>query len=187
MIGNGFYDLVKQELETKGYEVFDKIKGKGPKHAKKPDYIARKDNKLIIGEIKSPEEPPTSGSWRQIQKSDSIRFAVVRVIVKKLECLKKIEPNVGGHIIIILGQLPDYKDCIGSTYDIPLNYGNFNILYGYSTPIKQAENVRKAFDLCKTTVSDIVIGKCSVTFIYDIGNVIKVLNSLCKNLASNLQ
>ena len=168
-----FYGLVKQELESKGYEVCDKIKGKGRQHAKKPDYIAIKDNNLIIGEIKSPAEPPTTESWRQIQNSDTERFAKIREKVKKFEDLKKIEPNVGGHIIIILGQLPDYKDCICSTYDIPLNYGNCNILYGYSIPIEQAENVRKAFEICKINVTNKVTGDYSVTFIYNIGDVIK--------------
>jgi len=57
-------------LKSKGYEYYDgdrDISGKGRRHANKPDYIAVKNGKVYIGEIKSPAEGPKSGSWRQSQ------------------------------------------------------------------------------------------------------------------------
>jgi hypothetical protein len=68
-----FYKKVLESLTSGGYPYFDSDKesrGKGKHHASKPDYIAIKDKYLVIGEIKSPAEPPTSGSWRQVQKND---------------------------------------------------------------------------------------------------------------------
>ena len=76
-----FYPKVKESFITAGYEYFDgdtEIKGKTSQHRRKPDYIAVKDNLLIIGEIKSPKEKPSSASWRKQQTNDSAAFAKVR-------------------------------------------------------------------------------------------------------------
>jgi len=62
-----FYPKVKKSFIEAGYEYYDgdeDIKGKTRQHRRKPDYIAVKGDQIIIGEIKSPNEPPTSGSWR---------------------------------------------------------------------------------------------------------------------------
>ena len=64
---NKFYPKVKKSFIAAGYEYYDgdeDIKGKTRQHRRKPDYIAVKGDQIIIGEIKSPNEPPTSGSWR---------------------------------------------------------------------------------------------------------------------------
>jgi len=63
-----FYKKVEESLKSKGYKYFDgdrDIPGKGRQHASKPDFIAVKDNRVYIGEIKSPAESPKSTSWRQ--------------------------------------------------------------------------------------------------------------------------
>ena len=68
---NKFYPKVKEAFIEAGYDYYDgdeDIKGKTRQHRRKPDYIAVKGNVIIIGEIKSPNEPPTSGSWRQQQR-----------------------------------------------------------------------------------------------------------------------
>ena len=95
------------------------IKGKGRRHANKPDYIAVKDGAIIIGEIKSPSEPPTSGSWRTIQPADSEVFKAVRTEVSAREKAGEISKEVGGHEIIIRGQIPDYIMKINDTYELP--------------------------------------------------------------------
>lgn len=67
-----FYRKVQEALRSMGYEYFDgdrDIPGKGRQRANKSDFIAVKDNRVYIGEIKSPAEGPKSGSWRQIQKA----------------------------------------------------------------------------------------------------------------------
>lgn len=72
-----FYSKAEEALRSRRYEYYDgdkDIHGKGRSHASKPDYIATKGETIIIGEIKSPKEGPTSGSWRQIQNSDTEHF-----------------------------------------------------------------------------------------------------------------
>ena len=61
-----FYPKVKESFIAAGYEYFDgdaDIKGKTSRHRRKPDYIAVKDNLVVIGEIKSAVEPPSTASW----------------------------------------------------------------------------------------------------------------------------
>ena len=76
-----FYPVVEASFRAKGYEYFDgdrDIKGKTAQHQRKPDYVAIKDDVIIIGEIKSPDEPPESSNWRQRQPNDGRKFAGVR-------------------------------------------------------------------------------------------------------------
>jgi len=117
-----FYPKAEEALKGSGFEYFDgdkDIKGKSVAHRSRPDYVAIKGDDCVIGEIKSPDEPPTSGSWRQVQPNDSRDFAKVREDVKRREQSGKLNPEIGGHDIIIRGQIPDYVSKIGKTYDLP--------------------------------------------------------------------
>jgi hypothetical protein len=128
-----FYPKVRESFIAAGYEYYDgdeDIKGKTRQQRRKPDYIAVKGEQIIIGEIKSPNEPPSSGSWRQKQPNDSTEFAKVRQDVLDLERSGMIDPNVGGHGIIIRGQIPDYISKIGVTYDLPISKSGAKIKGG---------------------------------------------------------
>ncbi|MEJ2164043.1 MAG: hypothetical protein P8X90_00845 [Desulfobacterales bacterium] len=146
-----FYRKVKQSLSAAGYEYYDgdeDIKGKTRQHRRKPDYIAVKGDQIIIGEIKSPLEPPTSGSWRKKQPNDSAAFAKVRQDILDLEDAGMLDPNVGGHGIIIRGQIPDYVSNIGITYDLPGAAAGARVKGGYTVPSEQARNVETALSNC---------------------------------------
>ncbi len=167
-----FYPKVKESFIAAGYEYFDgdeDIKGKTRQHRRKPDYIAVKGDQIIIGEIKSPNEPPTSGSWRQKQPNDSAEFAKVRQDVLDLERAGMIDPNVGGHGIIIRGQIPDYISKIGVTYDLPASVSGSKIKGGYTVPSDQAKNVKVALSDCgKTKYQVIGNGNGLVTYIFEL-------------------
>jgi len=147
-----FYHKAKEALTAHGYQYFDgdkDIQGKGIHHANKPDYIAAKGNTIIIGEIKSPAESPKSGSWRQIQNSDSEEFKKVRLEVLKREKEGKVAPEVGGHEIIIRGQIPDYVHKIGITYDLPvLALSKSKLIMGYTAPAVESKNIEQALNNC---------------------------------------
>ena len=83
-----FYPKAEEALKSQGFKYYDgdkHIKGKSAAHRSKPDYIAVGSSDCVIGEIKSPDEPPTSGSWRQVQPNDSNDFAKVRKDVGRRE------------------------------------------------------------------------------------------------------
>ena len=167
-----FYREVEEALKSKGYDYYDgdrDIPGKGRQHANKPDYIAVKDNKVYIGEIKSPAEGPTSSSWRQIQNSDTKEFEAVRTAVAKREKVGLLSPEIGGHIIIIEGQIMDYVRKIGVNFDLPASVPqNAEIRMAYSVPESEEQNVAKAIDNCKKTVHDkIYIGNGSISFLFN--------------------
>lgn len=168
-----FYRKAKESLQSKGYQYYDgerDIRGKGRSHASKPDYIATKGNTTIIGEIKSPGEPPTSGSWRQVQNSDSEDFKRVRLEVAAREQAGEVSKEVGGHEIIIRGQIPDYVAKIGLTYDLPegVPEGGF-IKGGYTVPASEAGNAEAAFRNCRKIDYDkIDIGNGSTTYIFSL-------------------
>lgn len=167
-----FYPKVKEIFIAAGYEYYDgdqDIKGKTRQHRRKPDYIAVKGDQIIIGEIKSPEEPPTSGSWRQKQPNDSEEFAKVREDVLDLESAGMVDPNVGGHGIIIRGQIPDYVSRIGITYDLPASAPGSAIKGGYTVPSEQAQNVKTALSNCgKVKYQVIGNGHGPVTYIFEL-------------------
>lgn len=146
-----FYRKVKESFSSAGYEYYDgdeDIKGKTRQHRRKPDYIAVKGDQIIIGEIKTPLEPPTSGSWRKKQPNDSAAFAKVRQDILDLEDAGMLDPNVGGHGIIIRGQIPDYVSNIGITYDLPAAVAGAKVRGGYTVPSEQARNVETALSNC---------------------------------------
>jgi hypothetical protein len=166
-----FYPKAEEALNTEGFEYFDgdkHIKGKSAAHRSKPDYVAVGSSDCIIGEIKSLDEPPTSGSWRQIQPNDSDDLAKVREDVKECEKSGQLNPEVGGHEIIIRGQIPDYVSKIGITYDLPPNASGKKIKGGYTVPSEQAMNVEAALKNCgKMVCHKIDNGNGSITFIYE--------------------
>ncbi len=142
-----FYPKVYEALTKAGFQVFSgkEIPGKGRSHASKPDYIAVKGNMVVIGEIKAPAEPPTSSSWRQIQNSDTEQFAAVRLEVAKREKAGLVKPEVGGHEIIIRGQIEDYVRKIGVNYDLPVSVPkNMEMQRGYAFPESEEQNVKEA-------------------------------------------
>lgn len=166
-----FYKKVEAALKSKGYEYYDgdrDIPGKGRQHANKPDYIAVKDNKVYVGEIKSPAEGPKSGSWRQIQNSDTKEFAAVRTDVAKREKAGILSPEVGGHIIIIEGQIMDYVRKIGINFDLPSSVSpKMEIMMAYSMSEAEAQNVAKALENCKKKFyKKINTGNGSVTYLF---------------------
>jgi hypothetical protein len=143
-----FYPKIERAYLSHGYSFYceNKIRGKGRSHLSKPDYVATKHGVIVIGEIKSPKEVPTSSSWRQAQNSDTDGFKVVRAEVAQREKLKAVTKEVGGHEIILRGQIPDYIRKIGRTYELPENVANnVEIKGGYSFPTREVENVRNAF------------------------------------------
>lgn len=165
-----FYPKVEEALSQMGYIFYseDKIKGKGRSHMSKPDYIAVKEDCLIIGEIKSSNEGPKSGSWRQVQNSDTDGFKVVRAAVRKREKNGEVLKEVGGHEIIIRGQIPDYVRKIGRTYDLPVALNDNTIIKGgYSFPSSETVNVENALYNCNINLFDkIETDNGTITVIY---------------------
>jgi hypothetical protein len=166
-----FYLKAKEALTSKGYKYFDgdkNIPGKGPQHRSKPDYVATKIGVIVIGEIKSPMEGPTSSSWRQPQNSDGNKFTKVRLEVAGRESSGKVSKDIGGHEIIIRGQIPDYLEKLGRTYDLPATIiASGKKLLGYTFPTYQKYNVDAAFVNCgKMIIEKIDIGNGATTYIY---------------------
>lgn len=166
-----FYKKVEEALKSKGYEYFDgdrDIPGKGRQHANKPDFIAIKNGKVYIGEIKSPAEPPKSTSWRQIQNSDSDAFKKVRLDVAKREAKRELGKEIGGHEIIIRGQIADYVRKIGINFDLPSAVSqNVLIRMAYSIPKSEEQNVAKALVNCRNMVYEKVdTENGSVTYLF---------------------
>jgi len=166
-----FYKKVEEALKSKGYDYYDgdmDIPGKGRQHASKPDFIAIKDNKVYIGETKSPAEGPKSGSWRQIQNSDTREFAAVRMEVVKREKAGLLSPEIGGHIIIIQGQIMDYVRKIGINFDLPASVSRkMEIRMAYAVPKPEEQNVEKALANCrKKAYEKINNGNGSITYLF---------------------
>lgn len=166
-----FYRKVEQALKSEGYEYYDgdrDIPGKGRQHANKPDYIAIKGNKLYIGEIKSPAESPKSSSWRQIQNSDTEEFKKVRMEVAQREKAGLVSPEIGGHEIIIRGQIADYVRRIGINFDLPESASpKIEIRMAYSVSNSEEQNVETALTNCRKMVCEMVdIGNGSITYLF---------------------
>lgn len=166
-----FYSKAEDALTEHGYQYYDgdrDIKGKGRQHANKPDYIATKGNTVIIGEIKSPAESPKSSSWRQQQNSDTEEFAAVRAEVTKREKAGLVSPEVGGHEIIIRGQIVDYVRKIGINFDLPASLSkNAEIIMGYTFPKSEDKNVEQALKNCRKKVDEkIDTGNGVVTYFF---------------------
>lgn len=80
-----------------------------------------------------------------------------------------ISKEVGGHEIIIRGQIPDYIGKIGSTYDIPLKFiKNKKMMGGYSVPVNQAQYVEEAFSNCGKRFKERIIMNGTATYFFNI-------------------
>lgn len=170
-----FYHKAGESLASAGYRYFDgdrDIRGKTRSHASKPDYIAASNGTLVIGEIKSPSESPKSGSWRTPQKSDTWQFTEVRLEVSRREQKGEVQKDVGGHEIIIRGQIPDYVRKLGITYDIPSGLaGHSSVKCGYTVPDHEKINVIEALRISRIDAFEVVNnGNGSITFIYELLN-----------------
>jgi hypothetical protein len=166
-----FYAKAREALTAKGYRFYDgetDLVGKGPSHASKPDYLATKGRVIVIGEIKSPAEPPTSSSWRQPQHSDDEAFKRVRLDVAQRELSGTVPKDIGGHEIIIRGQIPDYIAKIGKTYDLPASVPEGGrIMAGYTFPLSEQDNVEQALQNCRTVPQETIdTGNGSATLIF---------------------
>ena len=167
-----FYQKAGESLTLAGFTYFDgdrDIQGKTRSHASKPDYIAARNGSLIIGEIKSPAESPKSGSWRTPQKSDTWQFTEVRLEVARREQNGEVPRDIGGHEIIIRGQIPDYVRKLGVTYDIPSGLTNHSsVQCGYTVPEHEKINVLEAMRLSQIDTFEVINnGNGSITFIYE--------------------
>ena len=79
-------------------------------------------------------------------------------------------PEVGGHEIIIRGQIPDYYRKIGITYDLPVTVPQkCQFALGYTVPDSEENNVDRALNNCKNRILDkITDGNGSITYVLDI-------------------
>lgn len=166
-----FYPKVREAFEAEGYRYFDgdtDIKGIGKSHKCKPDYIAVKKGVTVIGEIKSPAEGPESSSWRTVQNSDTEEFARVR---REIAAREKagLDKNIGGHMIIIFGQIPDYIRKAGKSYLMPDGIDTKNkIGAGYSVPESEKKNVEATLRECgKMVLEKIEAGNGTVSFVFE--------------------
>jgi hypothetical protein len=105
---------IRSFLGSEGYDLYfteDDLRG----HSKPDGFAANsKTGNAVVVEIKSPKEPPETSSWRQIQPSDTEGFKRVRQEIVQKESTGELTKKVGGHIIIINGQLEYYKEIISN-------------------------------------------------------------------------
>ncbi len=165
-----FYKKAEEALKSKGYQYCGEkdIVGFGSGHSSKPDYIAVKGDVVVIGEIKSPKEGPKSAMWRQIQKGDSEEFKAVRLDVARREEAGELPREVGGHEIIIRGQIPDYISKKGRTYNLPATIRkDAKIIAGYTFPDYERRNVEQAMRNCGKTIFEVIdTGNFSITTLF---------------------
>ena len=140
-----FYPLVKELLESKGFVYYpeEAIKGIG-RGSRKPDFVAIKGNMFLVGEIKSPAETPLSSSWRSEQPYDSENMRTVRRMVRSMEKEGRVPPEVGGHAIIMLGQIPEYIMLLGKRWLPPEPIEGKKIVGAYAFPVQWRDQVEKA-------------------------------------------
>jgi len=165
-----FYKKAEEALKKSGYQYYGEkdIVGIGSGHSSKPDYIAVKDGIIVVGEIKSPKEGPKSAMWRQVQKSDTEEFKAVRLDVAKREERGEVSREVGGHEIIIRGQIPDYISKRGRTYNFPATAKkDARVMAGYTFPDYERRNLEQALKNCRKTIyTTIETGNKAITFIF---------------------
>lgn len=168
--GSKFYIYPKaiESLQSYGYTCFSnkEIQGIGRQGNRKPDYIAIKDDMLVIGEIKSKDEGPKTSSWRIIQNNDSKKMKKVRAEINEKEKKGEYDKKIGGHIIIIQGQIKDYWDRAGITYKLPVDKDSRRVYGGYSLPISEKSNVEEAFRVCEINVFERIESNNIISFIF---------------------
>jgi hypothetical protein len=79
-----------------------------------------------------------------------------------------VPPEVGGHEIIIRGQIADYVRKIGVNFDLPQSLSqNMEIQMCYTFPSSESKNVERALKNCRKIVNEkIDTGNGSSTFIF---------------------
>lgn len=145
------------------------ITGIGTGHQRKPDYLGYSPTDLALGEWKSTFEPPTTSSWRTVRESDPAEFTQTREQVAGWE-QSGLSKDIGGHIIIIEGQLADYSRQIGRSYELP--WARSHIKLAYTVSLKQKDNVVAAFNeiesrLQKRYTFESYLGGVTVTFVFE--------------------
>ena len=142
-----FYPHIEDLFAGHGYRYYpeEKIKGLG-RGSRKPDFVAVKKEIFAIGEIKSPAEPPQSSSWRSVQPYDSPEMEMVRKKVKELEASGQVSPEIGGHAIILLGQLKEYMALMGKRWVPPESPENKTMLLAYAFPSQWSSSVAQALE-----------------------------------------
>lgn len=140
-----FYPLVRRLLESEDFIYFaeEDIRGVG-RGPRKPDFVALKGNWFLIGEIKSPAESPLLPSWRSEQPYDSENMRIVRRRVQEMERKGRVSPGVGGHTIIIMGQIPEYIMLMGKKWLPPEPVEGKEILGAYAFPAQWQKQVEEA-------------------------------------------
>lgn len=59
-------------------------------------------------------------------------MASVRAEVVAREMAGTLDPSIGGHVIITLGQIPDYAANIGTTFELPKEALGKTVIGGYT-------------------------------------------------------
>ena len=79
-----------------------------------------------------------------------------------------VSPEIGGHEIIIRGQIADYVRKIGINFDLPDSLSqNIEIQMGYTFPASETKNVEQALKNCRKIVHEkIDTGNGSTTLIF---------------------
>lgn len=88
--------------------------------------------------------------------------------VAKREKEGLVAPEIGGHEIIISGQIADYVRKIGVNFDLPASLPRkMEIIMAYSFPDMEEGNVKKALSNCgKKVLEKINTGNGSVTYCF---------------------
>ena len=148
-----FYPLVRELLESKGvrYYAEEELKGVGPGF-RKPDFVALKGDWFLVGEIKSPAESPCSSSWRTEQPYDSESMRLVRRLVRIMEEKMGLSRKIGGHAIIMLGQIPEYIMLREKKWRLPESVEGKEILGAYAFPARWQKQVEEAVRIFEVEV-----------------------------------
>jgi len=146
----------------------ESITGIGTGHQRKPDYLGYSPTDLALGEWKSSFEPPVTSSWRTVRESDPEAFTQMRQQVASWE-QNGLSKDIGGHIIIIAGQLADYATQIGVSYELP--WSATHTKFAYTVPLEQKANVLAAFNETETRLNkkyefESFEGIVTITFIF---------------------
>jgi len=119
----------------------------------KPDWIAIKKTKdeIIIGEIKTVSENPARSDYRKkSSENESQVFTGVRTNIKNEEEQGRISKKIGGQVIIIQGQIPEYQRKMKVTWTVPeldtFDYSSVPVKHCYSFPSARNGDVRAAYN-----------------------------------------
>jgi hypothetical protein len=95
-------------------------------------------------------------------------MAAVRAGVQARERAGAVARVIGGHEIILCGQIPDYVSSIGATYDLPFALEGRQLIGGYTVPAEQRANVEQAISNCGLRIIETSdTGNGAVTFLFE--------------------